>query len=121
MSKAYINVRGGSVRGDIEVERYEAKYIIPPALVPEIRRYIRPFCRPDPNTKGDPPEYVITTLQLDSPSLSLHHAKEDENLNRFKLRVRRYDMNPDGLVFLEVKVKHGHTIMKRRAGVAASL
>lgn len=121
MSQAGTDGHRGQARGDIEVERYEAKYIIPPRLVPEIRRFIRPFCCPDPHARGFPPEYCITTLQLDSPSLSLHHAKEDEALHRFKLRVRRYDMEPDGLVFLEVKVKNGRTIMKRRAGVPASL
>ena len=71
------------------IERHEAKYIIPTQLVPQIREYIRPFCDADPNGVGTPPEYVITTLQLDSPSYALHHAKENEALNRFKLRGHR--------------------------------
>lgn len=95
-------------------DRYEAKYIIPRRLIPEIREFIRPFCQPDPHCKGDPPEYSITTLQLDSPSLALHRAKYDEALYRFKLRIRTYGEPGSAPVFLEVKKKFRQTIIKAR-------
>ena len=53
------------------IERFEQKYIIHPKLVPEIRKYIEPFCIPDPNGKGALPEYLVTTLQLDTPTMDL--------------------------------------------------
>lgn len=106
--------RAGSA---IQIGRYEAKYIIPKSLVPGIREFIRPFCEPDPYCKGDPPEYVVTTLQLDSPNLVLHHAKENEALNRFKLRVRTYDEPGESAVFMEVKRKIGGTVVKSRCSV----
>jgi len=104
---------------DLLIERHEAKYIIPKSMVAEIREWIRPFCIPDPYSKGDPPEYLITTLQLDSPNLALHHAKEHESLNRFKLRVRTYPLDDRAPVFLEVKRKLKGVIVKSRVAVPA--
>jgi hypothetical protein len=100
---------------DIQLDRYEAKYIIPPSLVPRIRAFIAPFCEPDTHGCGDPPEYDVTTLQLDSPSLSLYHAKEWEALDRFKLRARTYGSGPSEPVYLEVKRKFRGCISKLRA------
>ncbi len=111
--------RGPAARFDVQLDRHEAKYVIPRSLVPEIRRFIRPFCRPDIHGRGNPPEYVITTLQLDTPGLSLFHAKEHEALNRFKLRVRSYGEPGESPVFLEIKRKIGHAIVKSRAAVAS--
>jgi hypothetical protein len=100
----------------ILVERHEAKYVIPPHYLPAMREFIRPFCVADPNGEGDPPEYVITTLQLDSPDLALHHAKDNEALNRFKLRVRTYGEDDDtSPVFIEIKRKIKGVIVKSRA------
>lgn len=109
---------GKRARFDIQLDRHEAKYVIPRSLVSEIREFIRPFCEPDPHCSGDPPEYVITTLQLDSPSMALHYAKEWESVNRFKLRVRTYgDPVGSAPVFMEVKRKIRGTIIKSRTMV----
>ncbi len=109
---------GKRARFDIQLDRHEAKYVIPRGLVAEIREFIRPFCEPDPHCSGDPPEYVITTLQLDSPTMALHYAKENEAVNRFKLRVRTYgDPVGNAPVFMEVKRKIRGTIVKSRTMV----
>ena len=71
-------------------ERHEAKYVVHPEQVLPIREFLRDYCIPDPNGTGPLPEYTVTTLQFDDPMLSLYHAKEEEALNRFKLRVRTY-------------------------------
>ena len=96
-----------------EFNRHEAKYIIHPSLVPKIRKFIAPFCVDDPNAAGNPPEYVVTTLQLDSAALDLHYAKENEAINRFKMRIRSYD-KPGCPRFLEIKRKIKGTIAKSR-------
>ena len=101
----------------ILVERHEAKYLIPRPLAPAIREYIRPFCSPDRNATGDPPEYVITTMQLDTPNLSLHHARDREALARFKLRARYYGLDPSSPLYLEVKRKYKSVIVKSRARI----
>ena len=98
-----------------QFDRFEAKYIIHPSLVPAIREHIAPFCVPDPNAEGEPPEYLVTTLQLDGPTLSLHYAKEREMESRFKLRCRTYGAEPVNPVFLEIKRKIHGVIVKSRA------
>lgn len=98
--------------------RYEAKYLVPPALAAEIRAYIAPYCVLDPHCRPEQPEYVITTLQLDTPSLALHYAKLWDTVNRFKLRVRTYgDPVGDAPVFVEIKAKQGSVVTKRRARI----
>ncbi len=104
---------------DIELDRHEAKYVIPPSYVPKIRDFIQPFCVPDSHGSDDLHEYVVTTLQLDSPSLSLYHAKELEVVNRFKIRARTYGSNPNDPVFLEIKRKFRGCIHKSRACIPA--
>lgn len=101
-----------------QLHRYETKYVIPRAMVAEIRELIRPFCEPDPNCTGNPPTYINTTLQLDSPGLSLHYAKLWDFVNRFKLRVRTYG-DPVGTcpVFMEVKAKERAMVYKFRCQI----
>ena len=96
------------------VRRYEKKYLIPPGLVPEIRKYITPFVIPDKFGVGPLPEYVITTMQLDTPSLAYHYAKELEYDQRFKLRVRTYNEIGSSPIFAEVKAKFRDIIVKTR-------
>jgi hypothetical protein len=102
---------------DQVIERFEQKYIIHPRLVPQIRKYLEPFCIPDPNGKGDIPEYIVTTLQLDTPAMDLALAKERKAFARFKLRIRTYgiDRDPRNPVFIELKRKVGGVIIKSRA------
>jgi len=102
---------------DIQLDRHEAKYIIPRSMVRDIVRFIEPFCIPDPNCSGSPPEYVITTLQLDSPDFALHYAKSKEAVKRFKLRVRTYGTPGSAPVFLEVKEKDRGVITKARTAI----
>lgn len=105
----------------MSLERHEAKYMIHPRQVPAIREFIRPFCAPDENAPGEIPEYLVTTLQLDGPSLPLYKAREDQVLNRFKLRVRTYGTDGKCPIFLEIKRKIKGVIVKSRATVKSHL
>ncbi len=105
---------------DVDLERYEAKYLVHPRVVLRIRQFIEPFCEPDRHAAGSTPEYVVTTLQLDSPDLALYRAKEEEALNRFKLRVRTYGLEGRHPVFLEVKRKIKGVIAKSRVAMPFS-
>ena len=108
----------GAVWREFYPGRYETKYVIPKRLVPKIREFIRPFCEPDSYGVGDPPQYTVTTLQLDSPGLSLHYAKLWDFVNRFKLRARTYGDPVGGSpVFIEVKAKNRATVQKLRSEV----
>ena len=99
------------------VRRYEKKYLVPPELIPEIRKYITPFVIPDKFGVGPIPEYAITTVQLDTPSYSFHNAKIMEYDERFKLRIRTYNEIGSAPVFAEMKAKFKDIIVKTRVMV----
>jgi hypothetical protein len=63
----------------------------------------------------------VTTLQLDSPDLVLHRARDHEALNRFKLRVRTYGTDGQCPVFMEIKRKIKGVISKSRAVLPSAL
>jgi SPX domain protein involved in polyphosphate accumulation len=100
--------------------RHELKYIIPSEQAEEIRNYIQIFCSHDPFAQGEPPVYEVSTMQLDSPDLTLHLAKDAKKKNRFKLRVRTYGHDLNGTVFFEVKRKEEQFIRKTRSRVRMS-
>lgn len=108
-------------RASIDLERHEAKYIVHPSLLPAIREFIKPFAYPDPHAKGELPDYLVTTLQLDTHDYFLYRAREEEAINRFKLRVRTYGTDGVCPVFMEIKRKIRGTIVKSRATVPSAL
>lgn len=103
----------------MSLERHEAKYIVHKQQIPAIREFIRPFCAPDENAKGELPEYVVTTLQLDSRRLSLYMQKETYAIARFKLRIRTYGLDGKCPVFCEIKRKIKGVIVKSRVTIPA--
>lgn len=115
-TRSHINKIKDQADFSTELDRFEAKYIIPRQLVQPIKDFIRPYCAMDRHCEAAGGRYFINTLQFDSPSLSLHHAKEWEATHRFKLRVRTYGNPPgDAPVFLEIKRKYYDRIIKSRA------
>ncbi|MDF7801146.1 polyphosphate polymerase domain-containing protein [Pontiellaceae bacterium B1224] len=102
-----------------ELDRFEAKYIIPRELVEPIKAFIRPYCVMDKHCEAAGGHYTINTLQMDSPTLSLHYAKEWEASHRFKLRVRTYGLQPGKApVFMEIKRKYFERVIKSRACIS---
>ena len=100
---------------DLQIDRYEYKYMVAPEQVPEIRRFIRSFVRDDSYASGEVPEYLVTTLQLDALNGALHYAKERKARARFKLRIRTYGTDGEAPYFLEIKRKVNTMILKSRA------
>ncbi len=105
----------------VELERYEAKYVIPFQLIQPIQDFIQPFCVPDIHCEAESNEYLITTLQLDTPNLDLFKAKREEALARFKLRIRTYGTNKGEPVFLEIKRKIKDVIVKTRSAISSEM
>lgn len=98
------------------IERYEYKYLVPEELTGPICRAIAPYCEPDRHMAGTGPSgYTITSLYLDSPAFFCYRAKRDRHLDRFKLRLRTYDEQGQGAVFLEVKRKVNDRVIKYRS------
>lgn len=100
-----------------DLTRYEMKYWIPRTLVPIIRGFIQPFCLPDKHAKGDPPGYINTTLQFDTPTRGFYAARGGDAYSRFKLRARVYATDGSCPVILEIKRKIGANIIKSRARI----
>ncbi len=113
--KAPEPVTGFQRGADMRIQRHEAKYIVPCHLMEEIRRHIQPYVFRDKNGIGEHPKYLVRTIQMDNPSLSLHYAKEVEQLNRFKLRIRTYGTDGKAPYFLEIKRKLSDVIVKSRS------
>ncbi len=99
---------------DTQIDRFELKYVVHPSVVSSIREFIQPFVADDHHAGPGIPEYLVTTLQLDSPNNRLHYAKEHEAFSRFKLRIRTYGTEGKIPYFLEIKRKIQAAIVKSR-------
>ncbi len=97
------------------IERYEYKYLIPDAVVPEIRNAVRTTSKID-RYAGPDGTYRIRSLYFDTDRYDLFWANEREQADRFKLRARMYP-GKTSPVFLEVKRRVMDVIIKSRAAV----
>lgn len=98
--------------------RFEFKYWVPPDLVPEVRRCIRPFVKPDRYAaEREGLRYPISSLYLDTPGLDLYRSTIEAHRNRFKLRIRAYTDREEDPVFLEIKKRANQIVRKRRVAV----
>jgi SPX domain protein involved in polyphosphate accumulation len=83
-----------------------------------IRSYLSSYLEPDENALGKPDNsYSVHTLYLDSNQLATYRAANDGDRNRFKLRIRYYDEDPQSPVFFEIKRRINDGIVKQRARV----
>ncbi|HUR58095.1 MAG TPA: VTC domain-containing protein, partial [Opitutaceae bacterium] len=99
-------------------QRREIKYIIREEVALAIRSYLNSYLEPDENAVGKPDNsYMVHTLYLDSNQLATYRAANDGERNRFKLRIRYYDDNPESPVFFEIKRRINEGIVKQRARV----
>jgi len=103
-------------RAQAVAQRFEAKYLLTEVEAELVRDYLHCYTVPD---RKDP-EYTVTSLYLDSPANALYSSSANGEKNRFKLRVRGYDLDPDRPVFFEVKQRVGGVIRKYRSTVNRS-
>ena len=101
--------------------RFECKYLISPTAVPAIRAFIQPFMAPDRYAaRWEGNRYAICSLYLDGQDLRLYQQTVGGERDRFKLRVRTYDDDPDSPVYFEVKRKLNNIVSKQRAALSRS-
>lgn len=99
-------------------QRREIKYLIREDEALAIRSYLSSYLEPDENALGKPDHsYSVHTLYLDSNQLATYRAANDGDRNRFKLRIRYYDEDPQSPVFFEIKRRINEGIVKQRARV----
>jgi SPX domain protein involved in polyphosphate accumulation len=105
-------------RQSLQTSRYELKYIINEERAAGIRDFVRPYlvtdAYADPNNGN---AYPVHSLYMDSAGLVLFRQTLQGLKNRFKLRIRFYDGNPDSPVFLEIKSRTTDVIRKQRAAL----
>jgi SPX domain protein involved in polyphosphate accumulation len=102
----------------LQLQRFELKYPIDEAIAPGLRDFVSSYLELDDYTAGRPDlSYPVHSLYLDSDGLQTHQDGINGTKNRFKLRLRYYDANPDSPVFFEVKARVDNAILKRRCGV----
>jgi len=106
----------------LQGSRYELKYVIPESLVRPLRGFLSAYLVPDEH--ADPEnnwEYEVHSLYLDSPALELCRATVCGHKNRYKLRIRFYDVAGDSPVYFEIKRRVSEVILKQRAKVRRSV
>lgn len=93
------------------ISRFDEKYIIPKRLLEEILK----ACRTDYDVLEIAGKKLLNyeTVYYDTPDLDLYEAHHSGQLNRTKIRIRRY--LDTGISFLETKFKNnkGFTVKSR--------
>ena len=96
--------------------RYELKYRIRESKARAIAQYVQSYIPADQYSRKNPGlEYPISSLYFDSQELQLCKETIEEKVNRFKLRIRCYDDNPQTPCFVEIKRRLNSVILKDRA------
>ena len=102
----------------MQTSRFEQKYIVCEEVALQVRDFVRSYLELDENGVGKPNySYPVHSLYLDSDDLKLYWSTINGDKNRFKLRLRFYNNNPDTPVFFEIKRRMNNCIMKQRGGV----
>src|SRR5687767_14413648 len=104
---------------ELRFQRFECKYLVTEAVAQSVRQFIAPMVQPDEHARRRPGcTYPIVSLYLDSPRFTLGRETLEGQSNRFKLRVRAYDEDPAGRLFLEIKRRRNLIVQKLRCPLA---
>jgi len=105
----------------LQHQRFELKYHVPEAKALRIRDFVQGYLAVDEyGALQTDLSYPTLSLYLDSEGLDTHWHTVNGNRNRFKLRLRYYDDQPDTPVFFETKRREDNVILKERGGVHKS-
>ena len=102
----------------LQMQRFELKYRVSQTVALEIRNFLGSYLTLDEYSVGMPNNsYANHSIYLDSDEFNLYWDVLNSNKNRYKLRVRFYDDNPDAPVFFEIKRRVNDAILKQRCPV----
>ena len=102
----------------LQASRFEFKYVIDESVALHVRKFLAGYLEPDEHARRSADNsYLVHSLYLDSPDLFLFRQTARGLKNRFKLRIRFYDGDPESPAFLEVKRRETDVIRKERAAV----
>lgn len=98
------------------MKRFEYKYLVPNARLPELRARLHPFVELDKYAERAGGEYTVRSIYFDTPRMANYREKLEGLQMRKKLRIRGYNQEePDSQVFLEIKRRFGIPIAKNRS------
>ncbi|MCI0743958.1 MAG: polyphosphate polymerase domain-containing protein [Verrucomicrobia subdivision 3 bacterium] len=102
----------------LQRQRFEKKYRISEDLALAVRPFIRSYLELDEHGGTGPNgSYPVHSLYFDSDQLATYWMTVNGAKNRFKLRLRFYNDQPDSPVFFEIKRRINKCILKRRGAV----
>ncbi|MEX0928732.1 MAG: polyphosphate polymerase domain-containing protein, partial [Balneolales bacterium] len=102
----------------LQRQRFEYKYIIHENTARSVRDFLSSYLDLDEFGSAQPGNsYSVHSLYLDSPDLILYKTTINGDKNRYKLRIRFYECEPDSPVFFEIKRRLNNIIIKKRAGL----
>jgi hypothetical protein len=102
----------------LQSSRYEYKYYVDEGRARAIRSFVESYLEPDEFLiRFGGIGYPVCSLYLDNSGLLLYDQTMQGQKNRFKLRIRFYDNNPENPAFLEIKRRETDVIKKKRAPV----
>lgn len=102
----------------MQAQRFERKYFIPERLAPQIREFVSGYLQLDEFSVGKPNNcYPVHSLYLDSCELATYWATVHCEKQRFKLRVRYYNDDPQAPLFFEIKRREDECVLKQRGMV----
>ena len=105
----------------LQHQRYELKYQVSEDQALRIRDFVQGYLEIDEYGARQPNlSYPTLSLYLDSDRLDTYWHAINGDRNRFKLRLRYYDDQPDTPVFFEIKRRDNNVILKERGGVRKS-
>lgn len=106
------------VQERLQRQRFEMKYVVDEAVAAGVRDFVASYLTLDSYGARHPSlSYPVHSLYLDSPDLKLYQATNNGDKNRFKLRLRFYENDPEAPVSFEIKRRCNNVIIKRRARV----
>lgn len=99
--------------------RYEIKYLMPEAHLPELRQRLSSRMAVDANTGGKAER--VSSVYYDTPDLRFYWEKIEGLKFRRKLRIRAYGepagIDDDATVFVEIKQRTNRVTQKRRVAL----
>ena len=99
----------------LQAQRYELKYLLTEDTAQRIRDYLSSHLEVDEFAQDKPGyQYPVHSLYLDSPGLKTYWETINGTKNRYKLRLRYYDISPDTPIFFEIKRRMNNCILKQR-------
>jgi SPX domain protein involved in polyphosphate accumulation len=99
-------------------QRFELKYVLNEFTALRIREFVQSYLNLDESGLGQPDfAYRVNSIYLDSDALDTFWDWVNANRNRYKLRMRFYDSQPDTPVFMEIKRRIDGCILKQRCGI----